>query len=205
MNQLSDRELVLRLQCGELDALGCLYNRYRHMVFSTAFAITGETEAAKDLLQDVFLRLHRFVDRFDPERPLKPWLYRMTANLSYTWMKRNHRGLSLLKEAAERIFHNFEPISPQELAEEKDDWKQVQLALFDLPWRQRVVVVLYYLNDLSIQEISSSLEVPEGTVKSRLHYGRRALQNSLVLGKMESEKTVPEFGYGSHERLEGAL
>jgi RNA polymerase sigma-70 factor (ECF subfamily) len=65
--------------------------------------------------------------------------------------------------------------------ESDDEWQQVQQAVTALPLQQRVVVVLFYLNDLSLQEISEIIEVPVGTVKSRLHYGRNALKKSLGL------------------------
>ncbi|MEJ2012115.1 MAG: sigma factor, partial [Anaerolineales bacterium] len=64
-----DKALVLRLQDGDLEALGVLYDRHRSLVYRTALAITGEPETAADLLHDVFLRLHRFAHRIDPERP----------------------------------------------------------------------------------------------------------------------------------------
>ncbi|MFC1878800.1 RNA polymerase sigma factor [Chloroflexota bacterium] len=197
MNHLSDRELIIRLQKGDLDALGQLYKRYRHMVYRTAYAITGDDDIANDLLHDIFLRLHRFASRIDCDRPLKPWLYRMTANQCYTWMKRKHRGLSLLKEIAERFLPGREQINPQEWAEEKDNWRQVQQALFNLSLNQRIVVVMHYLNDLSIQEIAETLNVPEGTVKSRLHYGRRSLQNNLQLQHLAQTDSLPGLRLGS--------
>ena len=128
----------------------------------------------------VFLRLHRFADRIDPQRPLEPWLYRMTANLSYTWVKRSRRWYRPLEDLAEWLVGG-EKNSPQEQIEQDDDWEQVQRAVSSLPLQQRVVVVLYYLNDLSLQEISDILDVPVGTVKSRLHYGRMALKLKLGL------------------------
>lgn len=193
MTKLIDRELVKQLQNGSLDALGELYNYHRHMVYRTALAITGDQEIASDLLQDVFLRLHRFADHIDLDRPLEPWLYRMTANLSYTWVKRNRRGLRLLEEIAEWFAGSSVWESPHELAEEKDEWEQVQRALQALPLQQRVVVVMYYLNNLSLQEIAETLQVPVGTVKSRLHYGRRALQNNLKLQHITLPKAT-SFG-----------
>jgi DNA-directed RNA polymerase specialized sigma24 family protein len=93
MIQPTDQELIGQLQSGSLEALGTLYDRYRAMVFRTALAITGDREAASDLLQDVFMRLYRFANHFDSQRMLEPWLYRMTANLSYSWVKRNRHFL----------------------------------------------------------------------------------------------------------------
>jgi len=67
VSQLSDGKLVRQLQLGDLGALGVLYDRHRQLVFRTALGITGDPEAAADLLQDVFLRMHRFSHRIDTD------------------------------------------------------------------------------------------------------------------------------------------
>ncbi len=192
----NDHELILQLQRGDLEALGLLYDRYRQMVYRTALAITGDTDAASDLLQDVFLRLYRFVHRIDLQRPLEPWLYRMTANLSYTWVKRNHRWLHPLEGLLEWLSGSNKD-NPNDLVEQRDDWDYIQKAVSALPLSQRVVVVLYYLNDLSLQEIAEILDVPVGTVKSRLHYGRQALKKSLVLGHLVDGDKMPDLNLDS--------
>jgi RNA polymerase sigma-70 factor, ECF subfamily len=175
----SDSDLILELQSGNLNALGILYDRHKNMVYRTASVITGDPEAAADLLHDVFLRLHRFVSHVDPERPLEPWLYRMTVNQAHTWVKRSRRWLRPLEEVTEWLVGTKRsPINNNEYADE--DWQQVQQAVSALPMSQRIVVVLFYLNDLSLQEISEITNVPVGTVKSRLHYGREALKKSLL-------------------------
>jgi RNA polymerase sigma-70 factor (ECF subfamily) len=194
MSQMDDQELVLQLQEGSLDALGVLYDRYRQMVFRTALAIAGDQDAASDLLQDVFLRLFRFAEHIDSNRSLEPWLYRMTTNLTYTWVKRNKRWMHSLEDVAEWLVGTGKNI-PHDVAERRDDWNQVQRAVSSLPLPQRVVIVLYYLNDLSIQEISDILEVPEGTIKSRLYYGRLALKKSLGLALYGEGAKLSELNY----------
>lgn len=191
MDAISDRELVIQMCQGSLDALGQLYDRYQQMVYRTALAITGDPDTAADLLQDVFLRLYRFAGRIDLERPLEPWLYRMTANQAYTWIKRHNRWPKSLEDIAEWLTSGRKnpPLSQVEL---NDSWAQVQKALSSLPLSQRVVVVLYYINDLSLQEISDILDIPVGTVKSRLHYGRQALKEHLGLLAGEGS---PEIQY----------
>jgi RNA polymerase sigma-70 factor (ECF subfamily) len=175
----NDAGLILQLQTGDLEALGMLYDRHKQLVFRTALGITGDTDAAADLLQDVFLRLYRFIRRFDSQRPIEPWLYRMTANLAYTWVRR-HRWLRPLEDVME-WFAGDRRGSPAYMAELDEENQTVQQAISTLPIAQRIVVVLYYIDDLSLQEIAEILEVPEGTVKSRLHYGRQALKNRLGL------------------------
>jgi len=191
MNPNED-ELVLHMQEGSLEALGLLYDRYRQMVFRTALAITGDREAANDLLQDVFLRLYRFADHIDPGRPLEPWLYRMTANLAYTWVKRRQRWLRPLEDLVDWIAGAGKD-TPHEAAELNDDWRELQEALLSLPIQQRLVIVLYYLNDLSLHEISDILDIPTGTVKSRLHYGRITLKKRL--GLLGDGERLPDLNY----------
>jgi RNA polymerase sigma-70 factor (ECF subfamily) len=180
MDLKTDADLVKELQQGSLDALGSLYDRHRQMVYRTALAISGDAEAASDLLQDVFLRLHRFADHVDTSRPLEPWLYRVTANLAYTWVKQRQRWFRPLEDIAE-WFAGGKRNSLQQMAELDDELRQVSQAISALILPQRMVVVLYYLNDLSVQEIADILEIPVGTVKSRLHYGRQALKKQLGL------------------------
>ncbi len=174
----NDRELIIRLQEGSLIALGELYDRHQHLVYRTALAVTGDDAAAADLMQDVFLRVHRFANRIDPERPLEPWLYRTTMNLTYTWVKRHNRWLRPLEDMAEWLTGGQKQ-SPSYLIEMEDEWRGVHRAIGTLSLPQSAVVVLYYINDLSLQEISEVLDVPVGTVKSRLHYGRQALKKHL--------------------------
>jgi RNA polymerase sigma-70 factor (ECF subfamily) len=188
----SDHDLILKIQGGNLDALGEIYDRHRHLVFRTALAICNDPEAAADLLQDVFLRLHRFAARIDPERPLEPWLYRVTANQTYTWVKRHPRWSHPLEEIAEWLSSGVK-FSPQYITEQDDESKRIQAAIAKLSLPHRVVVVMYYINDLSLHEIAEILEIPEGTVKSRLHYGRRALRNQLGLDSLSIRETGYEF------------
>ncbi len=191
VTQLSDGQLVRQLQLGDLRALGDLYDRHRQLVFRTALGITGDPEAAADLLQDVFLRLHRFSHRIDTNRPLQPWLYRTTTNLTYSWIKRRNRWSRFVNEMASSLSRDRKPSHVRTVERGNDEWLSVQQALRALPIAQRVVVVLYYLNDLSLQETSEVLEIPVGTVKSRLHYGRIALKKKLGLER----ETLQEVGY----------
>jgi RNA polymerase sigma-70 factor (ECF subfamily) len=192
VDELTDRELVLQLQDDSLAALGALYDRHSRLVYRTALVVTGDPEAASDLLQDVFLRLHRFADRVDPERPLEPWLYRVTANQSYTWVKRHQRWTHPLEEIAEWLSSGVKN-SPQYITEQNDESKWIQGAIAKLSLPQKVVVVMYYVNDLSLHEIAEILEIPEGTVKSRLHYGRNALKNHLGLDEQTAREIQYEF------------
>ncbi len=183
----TDRELIRRLCDGDLAALGTLYDRYRLPVFHTALAITHDRQAAEDILQECFLKLNSYAPRIDVTLPLEPWLYRVTVNLSYTWVSRRSRWLVSLESVIDKL------VSPAragaEYHAEMSEFQAVlQRAIDSLPAGQRMAVILYYLNDLSLKEISYVLDCPIGTVKSRLHYGREHLKKCL-----DAYRTAPQL------------
>jgi RNA polymerase sigma-70 factor (ECF subfamily) len=188
---LSHSQLIVQLQQNNLEVLGELYDRYHLLVYRTALGVTGDTEAAADLLQDVFLRLYRFKDKIDPNRPIEPWLYRMTVNLSRTWIKRQ-RWLQPLESIADWISGDTKhAVSPY--VEKKEQWNYLEQGLSAMPFPQRIVIVMYYLNDLPLQEIADILEVPVGTVKSRLFYGRSILKDHLE--KVDGDLPIPVYEF----------
>jgi RNA polymerase sigma-70 factor (ECF subfamily) len=174
---LETKHLVLNLKEGSLDALGGLYDRYSRLVYRTALGVTGDPESASDLLQEVFLRLFRFAERIDPERPLEPWLYRMTANLSYTWVKRR-KWMQPIEDVGDWLAGS-QKSQPTYRVEKNEAWRQIEKAIQELPIAQRMVIVLYYINECSLQEVADILDIPAGTVKSRLHYARQALKEHM--------------------------
>jgi RNA polymerase sigma-70 factor (ECF subfamily) len=187
----SDQELLLALQGGQLEALGELYDRHQRLVYRASLAITGDPEAAADLLHDVFLRLHRFAHRVDPSRPLEPWLYRVTVNQASTWVKR-HRWMRPIDDLTEWLIGEGRNSTSQQI-ERQEEWLAIEQAMVTLPLAQRTVIALYYVNDLSLQEIAKILDIPTGTVKSRLHYGRRGLREIMSQHADRIPEVVYEF------------
>ena len=188
----SDGQLVVRLQEGDLDALGELYERFKARVYRTALAITHDPSAAEDILQDSFLRLHKYAHRIDTSLPLEPWLYRVTVNLAYTRETRRKRWQTPLDSVLDRLV-SPRRLSPEWQAEKSDLQSKVMDAIASLSFNQRIVVILYYLNSLSLKEISFILDCPVGTVKSRLHYGRENLARKLGAGRQVTPEMVYEF------------
>lgn len=177
-DQVADRVLVLRLQAGDIDALGEIYDRYRMQIYRTALAITHDPDAAEDILQECFLRVHHYANRINVDLPLAPWLYRVTVNLSYTWSKRNRRYWTSIETFIDRLISPSKH-APEPSAERAELRDKIQRAIDGLPFNQRVVVVLHYLNGLNLKEIADVLEVPVGTVKSRLFHARAILKERL--------------------------
>jgi len=174
-----DGRLIVRLRRGDVDALGELYEKYKAGIFRTALAITRDRGAAEDILQECFLRLFTNARRIQTDVPLGPWLYRVTVNLSYTWAQKRQRCIGMLDEVLERFSAPLH-LLPERMVERKETQKVVQQAIESLPLPHRVVVVLFYLEGFSLKEIADVLEIPEGTVKSRLYYARESLKELLT-------------------------
>ncbi|MBK8031393.1 MAG: RNA polymerase sigma factor [Anaerolineae bacterium] len=187
---VSDAHLIEQLRTNDLDALGALFDRYYTQVYRTAAAITRDNAVAEDIAQDCFLKLHQYAHRIDVSLPLAPWLYRVTVNLSYTWIsRRQKRKISL--EAL--VDHLMSPpwTAPDQQAEHNETQNQVRHAISELHFNQRVVIVLHYLCSLSLEEIAEMLDCPVGTVKSRLYYARENLRRRL-----DDADRVQEMAHG---------
>jgi len=189
--QHTDGQFVVRIRDGDLEALGELYNKYKTQVYRTALAITRDREAAEDILQEAFLKVYTYADRIDENVPLGPWLYRVTVNLAYSWASRVKRWLHVLQYMFDRWTVSSQ-WNPEITAEEQERRQILQRAIDALPPRHRVVIILYYLEDLSLKEIAYVTGVPEGTVKSRLHYAREKLRKAIL---EQDRQLVPEVVY----------
>jgi RNA polymerase sigma-70 factor (ECF subfamily) len=189
--QHTDGQLVVRIRNGDLEALGELYERYKTQVYRTALAITHEKQAAEDILQEAFLRIYTYADRIDETVSLEPWLYRVTVNLAYSWASRVKRWLRVLQGMFDR-WTSPTQWDPELRTEQRERQQILQQAIDALSPSHRVVIVLYYLEGLSLREIAYATDVPEGTVKSRLHYARKNLRTAIL---EQNYRLVPEVAY----------
>lgn len=192
--QDEDLQWMTRIRGGDLEALGALYDKYRLQVFRTALAITRDYATSEDILQECFLRLNAHAARIDATLPLLPWLYRVTVNLSYSYVSRDARRKVSLEGLIDHLEQLAAPArhAPEAQAERRDLETCVRDAVQSLPFHQRAVVVLYYVSGLDLKEIAFILDCPVGTVKSRLHNSREALRKQLA-GSLEPQ-TVRTLG-----------
>lgn len=189
---LDDRELVPRIQSGDLAAFETLYNKYKNELYRTALAIARDQGAAEELLQDCFLRAYDHIDSVDACSSLRPWFHRIIVNLSYNWSAKKRLPLGSFEEVFDRLLSL--PRSSPERAFERHELMQVlDEAIRSLSMAQRVVVVLFYLQGFSLVEIAYVLDCPVGTVKSRLHNARKALKRKLSADLRTSREVVYEL------------
>lgn len=182
----SDAQLIEQVRANDLTALGLLFDRYYAQVYRSAMAITQDGAVAEDIAQDCFLKVHRYANRIDTNLPLAPWLYRVTVNLSYTWVSRQKKRRVSLEAVVDRLISPTW-LSPDHIAEHTEIQQQVRQAIRELNFNQRVVVVLHYLSGLSLEEIAEVLDCPVGTIKSRLYYARENLRGRLGVMNWSNE------------------
>ena len=181
--QPADEELWRQLQQGSQAALEALVRRYHGPLWAYAWRCTRDYHAAQDLVQETFTTLVEKGHTVQHPGALKQWLFRVLTRRILDWHKAACRrevaggdtGIPLAGSGASRD----RVISLAEVLEDKERRQQVWVALQQLPPAQRVVIVLRFYHDLSLPEIADILDTPVGTVKSRLHYGLRALHAQL--------------------------
>jgi RNA polymerase sigma-70 factor (ECF subfamily) len=176
-----DATLVAAAAAGDREAFSVLYQRHQLPLYRTGLALTHDKGAAEELLQETFLRAYRHLARvvLAENASLRPWLHRILINLAHDWSARQRHQPGPLEAAAERLLAAATP-SPERQAEQHELERLVSEAVSRLPFKHRVVVVLYYVHDMDLGEIAATLSVPAGTVKSRLFYGRARLRAELL-------------------------
>lgn len=150
---------------------------YGRFIYTVAFRLTGDRDSADDLVQEVLLRVRRGLDNYEPGS-MEGWLSRITTNAFLDEIRRRkRRPADALPDDAERVLPGA-PSAEEALAAAKLP-EHVQLALRSLPHDYRVAVVLCDVVGFSYDEISEALDVPIGTVRSRIHRGRGMLKGKL--------------------------
>lgn len=179
---MNDLQAIIRLKWGDIRALDALVERYQVRATRTAYLITQDAALASDVVQDAFVSAYRAIGGFDLRRPFAPWFMRAVVNGAIKAARRD-RGHDSLDDFAEDDAAFPDPLIDAGL-EAVVAAAQTEQAIWDAlaqlsPERRAVIVLRYYL-DLSEIEMAEQLDVPAGTVKSRLHAARKQLRGLLA-------------------------
>jgi RNA polymerase sigma-70 factor (ECF subfamily) len=176
-------ELVRRCRAGDGAAWEEIVLLYSRRIFNLAYRFTSNISAAEDLTQEVFIRVHKTLGQFDPKQGnLSSWLMRLARNLiidDYRHRQRNPQN-SGADDLEDHTFHlRAVGSSAHKDMERRELRQQVQEGIDKLPPDLRTCVILRDIEELSYKEIMETLEIPEGTVKSRINRGRIELAKIL--------------------------
>lgn len=174
-------ELVERHRRGDPRAVVELYQQHAAMVHSLALRLSGNPEEAADLTQDIFLRVHRHLGRFRGGSSLKTWLYRIALNHCRTRFSRRPPAALSLDDEVSRVPELVDRSrSPEQVAAANESARRLERALLGVDVVFREAVVLRDIEELSYEEIAEILNVPVGTVRSRIARGRTRLREILL-------------------------
>lgn len=170
------RETLVAWKKGDSRAFDVIVRTTMRRAYAVALGIVGNAEDAWDLSQEAYMTAHRARKSFDVDRPFFPWFYRVLRNRCLNYVKKRTRrkeiSLDVLEERAGAG-------SADDALLRKERIEAVWKALFALSPEHREIIVLRNFQELSYEEISGTLGIPEGTVMSRLYYARRALLDAL--------------------------
>lgn len=172
--QLLDEWLVMRWQDGRIEAMDLLVKRWQRRLWQHAHRLTGSDDAAWEVLQESWLGMIRTIRRLDDPRRFPFWAYRIVTNKACDWIRRKQQH-SLSPLANESRVTDAGPNQVQQV----DDADAMAALLDGLSADHRAVVSLRYVEEFSIPQIAAILQLPEGTIKSRLHYAKNILKQKL--------------------------
>ena len=193
MSEEEIRSVIRRARAGEADAFDALIDRFGTRLYGFFYRCVGSRDAAEDLLQEVFLRVVRTIDRYEHTDRFEAWLFRIAANLvrdRIRQLRRRPIEVSIDADNAES-FEECERVlqlvdascaKPGERAEKEEEMDRVQRALRQIPDAEREVVMLRHFSQLSFAEIADAMRTPLGTALARGHRGLTKLRAILEPG-----------------------
>jgi len=184
--QIPSEELMARIAEGDEDVFEILVNRHQTSILNLIYRFIGDRTQAKDLAQEVFLKVWQSAQNYEPKAKFTTWVYRITANLCFNELKssRRKKWFSFL-QSDEDSKHTFEETladtapSAEDLLLEKERSRQISDALQSLPENQRMALILKRYDDLSYQEIGQIIGCSVSAVESLLVRAKRTLQEKL--------------------------
>ncbi|HSG99978.1 MAG TPA: RNA polymerase sigma factor [candidate division Zixibacteria bacterium] len=185
-----ERELIQTLKTDKRAGLEALARAHYKKAYALALGMVGNRDDALDVTQEAFIRVQRSIHTFDESKSFFPWFYTILANLCKTALSK--RGRRAEREA-DFDYHELTlahpGASPEAEALQREQLLQLRSALGALSFTDREIINLKHFQDFSYDEIARALDIPRGTVMSRLYYARRRLAEQLQLFEDDNEST----------------
>ena len=172
--EFNEIEVIQKVKDGNAGEFEKIINKYNKMVYSLAYRLIRNSDEARDLTQDVFLRAFRFINKYNPEFKMSTWLARITYNLFKDRFKNKQLPMAHNVNFDDDDGRGYEEQfvdrgpGPDEKVENSMKTEQIVAVINKLPVNYKTVIVLYFWGDYAYEEIAEILEIPIGTVKSRL-------------------------------------
>ncbi|MGH9561245.1 MAG: RNA polymerase sigma factor, partial [Terracidiphilus sp.] len=176
--------LMLEVRNGAGETLGVLFDRYHTPLYNFYSKLTGDRTLSEDLVQEVFLRILRYRQSYQPGTPFRAWIYQIARNARVDHYRKTPRHISFEPEMAP-------PVLPKDTAQQSEEAELLHRALMQMPEEKREILILSRFQELKYEEIAKLIGCELGTVKTRIHRAIQELRQNfkqLERGMMNSDK-----------------
>lgn len=184
---VDDRELVAAAQRGDRDAFKTLFERYHRRAYTLALGVVRHADDALDVVQEAFIKAHKYLDKFEGNASFYTWLYRIVMNLAIDHLRKHRRvkpveldETRLEPDADEPLLPRILGGNPGQALMDKQIRSRIDQALDQLSENHRSVLVMRELEGLSYEEMAQAMSCSKGTIMSRLFHARRNMQKQLL-------------------------
>jgi RNA polymerase sigma factor (sigma-70 family) len=180
---LKDEDIIRLVIEGDSELYSEIIDRYSSKVYSTAYSYTHSQEEAKDLVQEILIKTYNNLKSFKADSKFSTWLYRVAVNTCIDW-SRKRKSKAVMTVMSFEDTDIFEIITtdaegPEELLLRQENVEVVRNAVGDLPEIYKTVLILYYFEELQVQEICNILDIPRKTIETRLYRAKKILKSIL--------------------------
>jgi RNA polymerase sigma-70 factor (ECF subfamily) len=199
---VDDHELVLAARKGDRDAFRTLFERHHRRAYALAYGVLRHQDDALDVVQDAFIKAHKYLDKFEGNSSFYTWLYRIVMNLAIDHL-RKHRRVKPVELDETRMEDGGEDGllpkilggNPGRALQDKEIRVRIDKALDELSENHRAVLVMRELEGMSYEEMAEAMECSKGTIMSRLFHARRNMQKRLLdLVEHPSKELLDDLG-----------
>lgn len=176
LKKLEDYELVKQAVKGNQNAFAELLSRYKNLVYSVVLRMVNDAEEANDLAQEVFIKIYKNLDKYQPEYKFSTWIIRITTNHVIDFRRKKKQETISIDDM---VYEPSNYVTPESSYIEKERNSSITSALSSLPDMYKIPIVLYHQQGLSYQEIAQMIGEPLSKVKNRIFRGRKMLKELL--------------------------
>jgi RNA polymerase sigma-70 factor (ECF subfamily) len=183
---VDDQELVAAARRGDRDAFRTLFERYHRRAYALAFGVLRHQDDALDVVQDAFIKAHKYLDKFEGNSSFYTWLYRIVMNLAIDHLRKHRRVRPVeldeahLDESDEALLPKILGGNPGRALMDKEIRARIDRALGELSDNHRAVLIMREMEGMSYEEMAQAMGCSKGTIMSRLFHARKNMQKQLA-------------------------
>lgn len=182
--EVTDKKLIKLCKSGHIGSFDLLLKRYEKYIYKICFNYTSSREDALDLLQEIFIKLYRSIQKFDEDRDIIPWLKRITVNTCLNFIRGKRDVTFSLDSTVGDSKNSVQDLiasgtDVEELVSMRDTKRLVEEIVQQLPDEMRMAIILRHVEGMSYDEIAKAMSCPVGTIKTHIFQGRKLLKDYL--------------------------